>query len=226
MDRQQRRHAHGCSENTVATASRVAGVGADAGGRVHRSQRGVGGQGVRVVLPAGDRRRRVHARRHPRIARQLSHVPARPPRRRPDSHPRSVRVVRRASAGDRRARARAHDLLRQFVHDGVAARLLPRMAATAPRRCRRVLAWLGVPGRRAGGHGAARWVRRRRRWWVPSRPLRHCGAGGDVGVVVVQCVVSAARRGAGASACADRCDHRRGDGGIRRPRQRFGCPNW
>ena len=63
MDRQQRKaHAHGCSADPVGTAAGVAGVGADAGGRVHRSQRGAGGEGVRVVLPAGDRRRRVHAR--------------------------------------------------------------------------------------------------------------------------------------------------------------------
>ena len=63
MDRQQRKaHAHGCSADPIGTAAGVAGVGADAGGRVHRSQRGAGGEGVRVVLPPGDRRRRVHAR--------------------------------------------------------------------------------------------------------------------------------------------------------------------
>ena len=65
-----------------------------------------------------------------------------------DARQRGLRVVRRRPEGDRRARSGAHDLLRQLVHDGAAARLLPRLAATAPRRSRRVLAWAGLPAAR------------------------------------------------------------------------------
>ena len=57
-----------------------------------------------------------------------------------------------------RARARADDLLRQLVHDGVAARLLPRVAATAPRRRRRRtgVGWCACCAVLAR-HGAPRW---------------------------------------------------------------------
>ena len=120
--------------DSVGTAAPVAGVGTHARDRVRRSQRRAGREGIRLVLPARDRRRRLRARTHPFVDHHQPHGPARHSGRRAHACQGSLRVVGRHSEGDRRARSGAHDLLRDLVHDRAAAHVPPGVAATAPPR--------------------------------------------------------------------------------------------
>ena len=203
---QQGAQTHRRTAESVATSAPVAGVGTHAGDRVPRSQRRAGREGVRLVLPARHRRRRVHARGHPLV----------------DPHRRS----RPGSASEgtlstmaREAFASADDvrsatgvlglvlthLLRQLLHDRVAAGLSPRVAATRTTRVWRLLAGLDVP---AGGPGRARHPRRRSA--APSTAASRVGLFAvvgprcDVGAVVVHRLVPPARRGAGPGPAAHR----------------------
>ena len=144
-----------------------------------------------------------------------AHGPARLSGRRAHHRQRSLRVVGRRPQGDRPARPRAHDLLRDLVHDCAAARVPPRVAATAPPRSRRVLAGAGLAAGGAGLYGGARRSARCPRRWARGRPFRHRVTGGDLGAVVVHRVVPPAGRRAGAGAHTYRCDHRHRDGRVR-----------
>ena len=97
--------AHRRTADSGGTAAPLAGVGTHARGRVRRSQRRARREGIRLVLPAGDRRRRLHARTHPFINRHQRHGPARHSGRRAHPCQRSLRVVGRHSKGDRPVRS-------------------------------------------------------------------------------------------------------------------------
>ena len=159
------------------------------------------------------------------------HHPHPPARLRGDA----LRLTREAFAssddvrdGDRRARARAHDLLRHLVHDGAAARLPARLAAAArhggsgvycagPSACWLVLACMAVLG-------ALRERARRR-----ARPS-----------ALFAVVASRRRRRCGGSPPGSCCSARCGPGCCSRPalitgvairrstrsRRRSGCPRW
>src|SRR5215204_876301 len=137
----------------------------------------------------------------------LTAVPARHSGRRAHDRQRRLRVVGRHSKGDRRARSGAHDLLRDLVHDGPTAYVPSRVAPSAPRRRRRVLAWGSLAAGGTGLHGATRRSARRPRRRARIRPVRHRVTGSDRSAVVVHRVVPPARRGARAGACTDWGDH-------------------
>ncbi len=135
-------HASSRPPDMVGAALPLARLGAHARDRVRRPQHRAGGEGVRVVLPARDRRGRVRAARAPgppssppspsRLGLRGRRLRARSKRR---SHQRTT--IRKATG---RARPRAHVPLRDVVHDGDAARLPPRVASTAALRRRHLLA--------------------------------------------------------------------------------------
>ena len=87
----------------------------------------VGGQGVRVVLPAGDRGRRVLAG-HPILDLLDAHAPAGDRGIGPQHGQAGLRLGQGRPAGDRDPRLDLHLLLRRIVHHRHPARLPPGLA--------------------------------------------------------------------------------------------------
>src|SRR5215510_3070907 len=157
-------------------------MGSDARNGVHRPQHRPGGQGVRLVLPAHHRRRRLPARA-PAHVRPHCDDPSPGPDRRCAGHGQAgVHLRRRHPPGHRPARPGLDGLLRQLVHDRAPARLPPRLAPAPRGEGGRQLR----PGDRLGGGvprllGAAGW-----------RAQRPGGGGGIAGFVVVALALSTA----------------------------------
>jgi hypothetical protein len=182
-------------------------MGSDARNGVHRPQHRPGGQGVRLVLPAHHRRRRVRARAPPHV--HLHYADSSPGHHwRFAGHGQAgVRLRRGHPPGHRPARPGPGDLLRQLVHDRAAARLPPRLAA-APREGGRQLR----PGGRLGGgiprlHGAAGWRAQRPGERRGDSRIRRSGAGLVHCHLVVHCLADAQGAGTAPGSAPQWLDH-------------------
>ena len=192
---------HRRTADSAGATAPVARVGAHARDRVHRSQRRAGWQGVRLVLPAGDRRRRLRARA---ASVRRSSPPSRPGSACGETRSTTAREAFASSDDVRQATGLLGLVLTIFFATSFTTALQrvvpPRVAATTPRRSRRLLAWCRLAAGGAGLHGAPRRSARRPRQWARGRPLRHRVTGGDLGAVVVHLLVPPAGRRARAGA--------------------------
>ena len=198
-----------------AAHARLEHLGAHARGRVRRPQRCAREQGLRLLLPADHRGRRLRGFEHPHRDLQQRHPPARRRRSRAGDGEGSVRVRRSDPACDRGAGPDPHVLLRELVHDRVATSLSPGLAAAAGQEGRVVHPRADVAALRPdlpGRHGRAARLGRRR---SGSRALRGDRPGGGARGVGVHLVVHARRPGARACADPDRHHHRCHDDRLR-----------